>query len=999
MPLNNLHKAAFSSRNHASSSSSNSAPADVALDADTRTGVRTYKWMQFEGREHVTEFDDSHFELEGRFESNSSAGHKEYQARIRAIYLRKQGKGKSEIARILGRSERYVGKWWQKQEQEVPKPWGVHGFLGGEMGFDSVQSGAKISEDTATDAATWWRDVEIRRGFVKDPAIYKEVMENAAWEGLPSNTKDFRTGAAVMKYTKDGSVCIQSYQKAKYSPGLSPATDRALQKLFAEFGIEGRTVGVLLNRYDDGEAMLGSHRHDCWTALFSFGSERILTIDHTPLLCQDGDLVIFGTQRHGVPKMPAISTGRVTVVVFFYPNHLQQQKMWQTVSDPDTMESSRALVAIQHDTMLGTSAQEWALWGLGGKGSEALSTLKRIGLADDEQSEAAAKEALLAHKMDPVTAAAACLRRSTSLAEALQKKLAVCSRGMVDLSHSNAGKGRWARRGVVAEGASLKDEVGDPSPLEGLSVEDVRLGLDALKLTATSPDCDMLMPSGERPKFKAEDWDGVSGDLVAHFLRGGNVQLKELDSMIKLDEMDPVALLSVGLGSISERALFDALRSHDIGCVYDLRASESLRETRANHSAAQHLSSKNLRLACKSRCIVYKPIAVGRESAHGVVAHLRNPEGQHALLELAWQGQRRPTAFLGSDEDWRHDGRLAIAEDLTRAGHIIDHLEIDGSLTRHQLGTTIPDWMLREEERLKKVETMRHAGDLQRKQKSAVDRSTETVALRLMQPAEEVDTMSVLKDAANQQELKFAQRRLAATHRYSEKQELPKKKLTGAPKFIAEEARLQGNWVAAQKTMSKDKAASSDDPGEHGAAEDASGDLQVECLSCGDTYSWAVLRASDGLCCACADAAAMAVASENFTPSHVSGLDDCSNGGVVKAPAGAAADDLMVECATCSVAAPWSVLHSGDGHCSQCCFVDVDTCTTSASSLAEPCTPLSSGTSQPFAGDTSGDMLGDSRWRRRCDRETGKEALEMTRSELDKPACVRVGGYVQTLPP
>lgn len=55
-----------------------------------------------------------------------------------------------------------------------------------------------------------------------------------------------------------------------------------------------------------GQGYLGSHRHDCWTALFSFGHERILTIDNTPLLMQDGDLCIFGTQRHGVPVMPEI---------------------------------------------------------------------------------------------------------------------------------------------------------------------------------------------------------------------------------------------------------------------------------------------------------------------------------------------------------------------------------------------------------------------------------------------------------------------------------------------------------------------------------------------------------------------------------------------------------------------------------------------------------------------------------------------------------------------
>lgn len=80
--------------------------------------------------------------------------------------------------------------------------------------------------------------------------------------------------------------------------------------------------------YPDGSSDAIVHRHEAgadsfsrgakaWTALMSFGSPRILTIaprftafpfilhaeDGHPVLLRDGDLIIFGTQRHGVPKM------------------------------------------------------------------------------------------------------------------------------------------------------------------------------------------------------------------------------------------------------------------------------------------------------------------------------------------------------------------------------------------------------------------------------------------------------------------------------------------------------------------------------------------------------------------------------------------------------------------------------------------------------------------------------------------------------------------------
>ncbi|CAK9050329.1 unnamed protein product [Durusdinium trenchii] len=67
---------------------------------------------------------------------------------------------------------------------------------------------------------------------------------------------------------------------------------------------------------------------------------------------QDGDLCIFGTQRHGVPVMPEISEGRITLVVFFYPNNMQKKGMWQTITDPETMAPSAPLGRMLHDEQL-----------------------------------------------------------------------------------------------------------------------------------------------------------------------------------------------------------------------------------------------------------------------------------------------------------------------------------------------------------------------------------------------------------------------------------------------------------------------------------------------------------------------------------------------------------------------------------------------------------------------------------------------------------------------
>ena len=223
-----------------------------------------------------------------------------------------------------------------KENKEIPRPWGVHEYLTKDMGRNSngvgATNGATMVEDSVQDTATWWRDVEVKRKFADDPVIYEEILQNTEWKASNARTRDFATGAYHLKYDQRGNIRWEGHQNGKYQPGLSPATDKILQKLFVEYGIADRTSGIITNWYPDGQGNLGSHRHDCWTALFSFGHERILTIDNTPLLMQDGDLCIFGTQRHGVPIMPEITEGRITLVVFFYPNDMQ--KKGQRVADP-----------------------------------------------------------------------------------------------------------------------------------------------------------------------------------------------------------------------------------------------------------------------------------------------------------------------------------------------------------------------------------------------------------------------------------------------------------------------------------------------------------------------------------------------------------------------------------------------------------------------------------------------------------------------------------------
>eukprot|EP00928_Gymnodinium_smaydae_P044246 TRINITY_DN29523_c0_g6_i1.p1 TRINITY_DN29523_c0_g6~~TRINITY_DN29523_c0_g6_i1.p1 ORF type:complete len:1031 (+),score=188.76 TRINITY_DN29523_c0_g6_i1:74-3094(+) len=838
----------------ASSSSSSSGAGQGRSDMDRGKVLRTYKWSQFYGKEEITEFDEAHFATEGKFQAASSQGHKEYQDRIRAIHLRKEGMQKAEIAKALGRSEQFVQKWWQKENKEIPRPWGVHAYLTKDMGKKSTgvgaTNGATETDDAALDLATWWRDVEVRRKYADSASIYEDILHNTEWKPNQARTRDFASGAFHLKYDKQGNIKWSGLQTGKYKQGTSPAMDKVLQKLFHEYGIADRTSGIITNWYSDGQGYLGSHRHDCWTALFSFGHERILTIDNTPMLMQDGDLVIFGTQRHGVPVMPEIKEGRITFVIFFYPTHMQKKGMWQTITDPETMEASSALKKMLNENNLGSAAEDRAI-----EVTDEMRALQELGF-----SRADAEVALKASRFDVDAAAAMLLSAGQVHAESISDIAVGVPSGSSLLDDAATSKipqpiGRF-RKGAKSPPQPIVENVfssaGASSSSSSSTCPTVAPGTSSASSTdadwqsasCSSPDC-----SDEALAWKLqleEDGAAQSSGTAATGFQGLDsedaalaLQLEEEDRQatadptllaaqfkmyedmltmedaekwnghgdlmhstfardtLRLETMDPCTLYSVGCGDMLEKDFWEMLQCNSIRVLYDVRPTDYRGESYSRH---QRFSVSALRAQCRTRGIFYKFMPLGREAAYGTLKHIQSDEGKHTLVELAWQGKRKRTAFLGSDEAWRDDHRQVAAEELVKAGHTVEHVRSDGSTERHVSGIQYPDFILRQEERLKLVEKKRQAGEIERVQKSSVDRSSEVVAAKLARPAEVTDAMEEMAGAANQKELVVAQRKLARYQRIAEeKGALASKVLTNVPKWVQDDAQKQAEWVKAKK--------------------------------------------------------------------------------------------------------------------------------------------------------------------------------------------------------
>lgn len=834
--------------------------------------IERVRWLEcFTDKERVSEFCEG-TDPSGNLESNSSSGHKEYQDRLRAIALRQEGLEKAEIAEAIGRSTKFVQTWWQKDQKQVPKPPGVHEYLKTEF----------------------WRDIEIVRGFAKEQGVYEDALQSTEWVQPMADGREFKNGGGYrLKYDKEGRMRPQGNQNAKDGvvPGRLPKLDKLIQRVCVEQKIDDRVLkrpGLLW--YPDGNSDAIVHRHEAWTALMSFGAPRILTIDNHPVLLRDGDLIVFGTQRHGVPKMCHEGStfdeygGRMSVVMFFMPTGQQASGSapWRAIRDD---EPSRKMSAMLHDSHFGSGAQINGL--LTGSKSAELKQLTDLGFDAAEAAAslratgfdlALATEALLngsgpALLLDDCSTGC-CESRSSQISAlcARLQELQLLKKQSTQTSSSSMGdveneddEALAARLQQEEQGGHLPgNDWEEQAILEQLEALEREEGGGQAALAAQFDQYEEMLDAAD-----AEEWDG-RGDLMVREWRRQHLHIEQQEAS---------TCYGLGCGNQTEKAFFELLSLHSIRALYDFRVD-------AEQVGATHFKPGHMEGACKRHSVHYRYAPLGREGAYGMWKHLQEDEGRNLLAELVWWARRKRTAFLGFQGEWQHDRRLAIAARLRQAGHRVLHVEADGSTTEHPEHMELPDFITGEEAKLRMLEKQRLAGDLKRPQKSAVSRSTESVAQRLTQPQKEIDAGSELRKANTQAELCRIQRRLADLQRRSDDSDAKAglgPKLLHVNKWVkAEAAKQQENIAAGLTKDGKEKgkitaggsapayawtssggtsggnpdfsSASSGDA--HPASETTS--LMVECLSCGVSFPWASLAGGDGQCTSCLHALAVA---------------------------------------------------------------------------------------------------------------------------------------------
>lgn len=103
--------------------------------------------------------------------------------------------------------------------------------------------------------------------------------------------------------------------------GDDPNLDEFLKGIFERIDMPSMThLGLYINYYLDGNDFVPSHSHkgQC-QIIVSLGVTRTLIVGKGSYKMSNGDVIVFGSATHSIPKEPEVKGGRISIVVFGQP--------------------------------------------------------------------------------------------------------------------------------------------------------------------------------------------------------------------------------------------------------------------------------------------------------------------------------------------------------------------------------------------------------------------------------------------------------------------------------------------------------------------------------------------------------------------------------------------------------------------------------------------------------------------------------------------------------
>lgn len=251
----------------------------------------------------------------------------EYRFQLRAHWLKRQGYSQADTAQKIKRPVGWVGHTWQQSVEQIPRPRDVAKYI-------------SLHEQKMLKAGIEpFRLPSLRRRYAKScVGVYEACAAAFPWQQAVLRKRNYETGEVTITNT------ASSRQDCTF-PTLKtgvPQVDSVIDRVRQDFDIKDPGAYLMCNWYPDGQTNIAPHSHDFWSAILCFGASRVFMLDNEPLLLNNGDLLVFGTQKHSVPRMPDVQEGRISVAIFWYPERTVADGSFTISLDPSLAEAALA---------------------------------------------------------------------------------------------------------------------------------------------------------------------------------------------------------------------------------------------------------------------------------------------------------------------------------------------------------------------------------------------------------------------------------------------------------------------------------------------------------------------------------------------------------------------------------------------------------------------------------------------------------------------------------
>jgi hypothetical protein len=136
--------------------------------------------------------------------------------------------------------------------------------------------------------------------------LYTFLRDGIKWEDGIRSRKG-HTRSAAMFELRDFLRLIDDF----------PEIMVGILEIIEKYSVRKSCAGLYLNYYKDGNDWTPNHTHPGTTQIvISLGTTRTFEYCKKPLPSGNGDVIVFGSSIHGVPKEPAITEGRISIALF-----------------------------------------------------------------------------------------------------------------------------------------------------------------------------------------------------------------------------------------------------------------------------------------------------------------------------------------------------------------------------------------------------------------------------------------------------------------------------------------------------------------------------------------------------------------------------------------------------------------------------------------------------------------------------------------------------------